>query len=132
MPWRNYAAAIKGEVGGCWNVKPNAMTFYLGYFTLNYILELVVARLCLPSCGWMRLVTVMLILNLVTHPLLWLIVSLSFSDYWSKLLLGEVLAFAVEALLGLLFLGRQIASKKRIILTILACNLFSFMFTFIV
>lgn len=108
------------------------MIDYLGYFTLNYALELLVARLCLPACRPKRLVAVMLILNLATHPVLWFTLSQAFDDYWSKLFIGEALVFVVEAILGVLLLGGTAIPRFRIILTILACNLFSFAFTFIV
>jgi hypothetical protein len=108
------------------------MGSYPGYFALNYVLELLMARLCLPSCGFRRLATVVLILNLVTHPILWLVLSQAFDDYWLKLLVGEVLVFTVEIILGLFLLRRHVASKARIAWTVFACNLFSFSFTFIV
>ena len=108
------------------------MIGYLGYFTLNYVLELFVARLCLPTLELKRLATVVLILNLATHPLLWIFLSQAFSDYWLKLFVGEVLVFGVEAALGVLLLVKSGIAKTRIVLTVIACNLFSFSFTFIV
>lgn len=108
------------------------MIDYLGYFTLNFIIELLLACLCLPTCKFRRLLIVILTLNLVTHPALCFLLSHAYTDFWPKFLGGEALVFIVEIHLGLLLLGRYVASKARIIMTVLACNLFSFAFTFII
>ena len=108
------------------------MISYLGYFGLNYSVELLVARLGLPACGLKRLVTAIFVLNLATHPLLWFLLGQEFNAYWTKLLVGEVLVCIVEASLGLLLFAATGATTKRIILTVLASNLLSFSFTFIV
>ena len=107
------------------------MLSYLAYFSLNYVLELVVARLCLPGCGLRRVATVVLFLNLVTHPLLWFVVSRAYTDYWRKLLVGEVLVFAVEVFLGVLLLRKDVAAKGRIVFAVVAANSLSFACTFI-
>lgn len=108
------------------------MISYLAYFLLNYALELGVARGCLPTYGWQRLAWVFLILNLVTHPLLWFFLNQAFVDYWTRLMEAEVLVFGVEAVLAVLLLKSVAVAKSRIILTVIAANLLSFSFTFII
>lgn len=108
------------------------MISYFAYFTLNFVLELFVACFCLPNFRFRRLATVLLLLNLATHPALWFVLCHAYNHYWSALLIGEVLVFIVEALLGLQLLDRALASKARILFTVAACNLFSFAFTFII
>ena len=108
------------------------MIRYLAYFLLNYTLELAVARGCLPTYGLKRLAGVFLILNLVTHPLLWFFLNRAFVDYWPRLMVAEVLVFGVEAVLALWLLKSAAVAKSRLILTVIAANLLSFSFTFLV
>lgn len=105
---------------------------YLCIFLLNYFAELLVARLCLPMHDVKRLASVVLLMNVVTHPLFWYLMSAAYRDYWIKLLAAEVVVVAVEAMLGLWLLKQIGVSRKRIMTSVFACNLFSFLLTFLI
>jgi hypothetical protein len=108
------------------------MLHYLGCFFLTVALELAVVWLMLRPCSVRRLALVVLLLNGVTHPILWVVVGQQFDHYWSSLLVGEVAVFAVETGLGLILFSKLGVPKARAVLVVLAANLLSFSFTFVV
>ena len=109
------------------------MTHYLEVFTLNWAVESLVAIAILRPAGaryWMRLLTVELILNLATHPLLWFGLPRLSGDYLRNLIAAEALVVSIEIALGIRLLG-ALASRGRLATAIFAANLVTFLLTFL-
>jgi len=104
---------------------------YLYVFLINYFLELSVYFFMSKRSEWSRWVKVALITNLLTHPLIWFCLPNLWKDFWSKLIISEVIVFTTEILLGIYLLKSFTLDKKAIITRISLANLFSLAFTFI-
>ena len=106
------------------------MTRYLFIFTLNYAVELMITAAILGK-HWGRVAAVVLVLNLVTHPIFWWLLPKVPGAYLINLLLAETLIAAMETGLGILLLGNNF-KRSRIIGAVLSANLATFLMTFLV
>ena len=67
-------------------------------FLLTLTLEIPVVLLLLKR-GWRKDLPLALLANSLTHPTLWFVLPSMFSDYFTFLVVGELLVFTFEALL---------------------------------
>lgn len=106
------------------------MIAYAFVFTLNFAVEFVIELVALRPGLWKRILVMALLLNLCTHPVFWFYMENFPLPWLPKLLLGELIVFAVEITLGLLFL-RNHFSRARVITAVACANLATFLMTFL-
>lgn len=110
----------------------NFVTNYLVYFIINFFVEYSIIWILLQPIPTIKLTKIVLILNVITHPLLWLLLSNAYQHYWLYLLLGECLVFMTEIYLGMILLREMNFPKKQIAVAIISANLTTLMLTFII